>query len=1493
MIKFHRPSFLIAQPGTPPAQRTLLQKIFHKKKDDLSPDERRAMQMDADRSNRKKLFGGWISIERKKPVSIKQKEPVSIEQKKPDLQALTTATVEHLRALASRMRELDAKQKENDQANEAKRIADMQASKSNDEVETRPLDAKANTESLLQFVLEGSEEEIQETGNSDEERSVAGTQQSQEVGNSDEERSVSDTQQSSEQKKTRFKRESPVEALAKTVRRYTMENVEDTPELYRSTSRRVDSIGRAIANEEEKNDMYGEGWRETLTKQNRERIQVANEIVNIFSAAARDGIDLSKVLSNDEIIYLTRAMGMAVAPKSLHVETGVKVEVDAQGKSTEMKVYTGSFDPLKKMASQIAGLRHASQVDRLLERMNSAAGTLDESILNLEAQPPISAKTLLENVEKVLSTLTRIDPAELSRLCNQPGEQGDLAEDRILDSLLSLQAGTTDLHDGMQKALASLQSGGLPATEKRQLEQAARLLEQIQARVVVLVLRNEIAQTLEEKDTLQASSSETDSGDLFEIPIDKPQASLSRIDSDDDLFEIPLTVPPFSAPPVMPSTPPRTSDREISSEDEMQTENDSVTPQDSPERQAPSASTSGPRHRRSFSDFPQSHRRPFSSLRLSTGAAASTQERKDAINEASPKEEKDAHGKAPSKGMTLADYLNITHSPPTPDEMESDNLPRGFGWPLGLEATNPTRPNPRASEAAQLIEDMTAQHPAYTKIESDAPGNWLEDTGISIAANSGHGNDCLILSLLQHATGQYADNGRSLEGEAEELRQELISAGYAAEFENNQMLYADSDGFRELVNRVNTRHPQANMDVRIAVIDSSGRPYFPDNASASNVEDTLPVAARPNPGGNPVAILHQGIHYVALYSEHVSVASDSRPLKASTQSPDNIAQTSDATLAPEQTATTQTQAQEENQLLQKEGQQWVDQALARLKGLSGDLKSRLFKKAYSPQYTYAKSLSSEQRSQLEEVLESQLKGDAGVVDKEEEKAAVEAWLSIQQARLRTHTQEERRRLRNRGREVVRDSLVTMAVPVFAPPMIFLGAADYREHYRAYHNSPHRPEYAAAFDNFMRILGDIYVSEDLKEIIRERLTYHWKKEKTIAPREASLLGEHGIDKLVESNYRSIPPDTIAGRDIARQTRPLGKQMNVCLKLAKRPLLNNPQRFDLEQYADAFSRLLDRLSETTDASHTRTQAGLYEKAADVIEAIQDDAKLRGKVFEAAKEGLGTCHDNVADAFGSVVNEVAIHQLVKDIDAEKIGKNNFLSSIKPQFRLKALEEYVDQLIEDTINKILPKSEKITSKVEEIESRLKEQSPPHVVEKLNKKLNELKEELRPFNIALKNLSEESIETKLLFKTRLKEVLALPNSVPDTMAFSGYSPFQNKDIVTAGHYVRKVEEEGIALRSFLKEFSAWETGLKKLYLDEFAKVEEDFAEEEDKLYGPKAVIPDVDEDPEGAADYAEKAVNLGQRKNQAIQQVIAELTDEQFRRDSEQRHRSKGSSEK
>ena len=69
--------------------------------------------------------------------------------------------------------------------------------------------------------------------------------------------------------------------------------------------------------------------------------------------------------------------------------------------------------------------------------------------------------------------------------------------------------------------------------------------------------------------------------------------------------------------------------------------------------------------------------------------------------------------------------------------------------------------------------------------------------------------------------------------------------------------------------------------------------------------------------------------------------------------------------------------------------------------LSPERETRLFKKSASPQYRYAKGLTAEQRGQLESALEQRFRNPAAPAEARD--SALAMWLSVQQARLRTHT----------------------------------------------------------------------------------------------------------------------------------------------------------------------------------------------------------------------------------------------------------------------------------------------------------------------------------------------------------------------------------------------------------------------------------------------------------------------------------------------------------
>jgi hypothetical protein len=114
---------------------------------------------------------------------------------------------------------------------------------------------------------------------------------------------------------------------------------------------------------------------------------------------------------------------------------------------------------------------------------------------------------------------------------------------------------------------------------------------------------------------------------------------------------------------------------------------------------------------------------------------------------------------------------------------------------------------------------------------------WLADNDIAVIPNSGRGNNCLIISLLQHATGNYADVHHA---KAQEIRS-LI--------EHDGMLHCDNaDEFAVVLALIN-----AEYDVNM-------RPYFVQ-ASKLWTPYMLPET---DIGEDPVMIWHEGNHYEAL-----------------------------------------------------------------------------------------------------------------------------------------------------------------------------------------------------------------------------------------------------------------------------------------------------------------------------------------------------------------------------------------------------------------------------------------------------------------------------------------------------------------------------------------------------------------------------------------------------------------------------------------------------
>lgn len=141
----------------------------------------------------------------------------------------------------------------------------------------------------------------------------------------------------------------------------------------------------------------------------------------------------------------------------------------------------------------------------------------------------------------------------------------------------------------------------------------------------------------------------------------------------------------------------------------------------------------------------------------------------------------------------------------------------------------------RATQA--IAEERERMAKLMPKVES-----WMKARNIAIVPNNGDGLNCLIISLLQHATKDYASQHTEMAGKLRTaVQKKFPDVG-------NNMLYSDDIVFKSLVNFINKKF-DADMNVLIVQPDENGTPVV------------LPF----NPTGkNDVVIIQQGAHYEAV-----------------------------------------------------------------------------------------------------------------------------------------------------------------------------------------------------------------------------------------------------------------------------------------------------------------------------------------------------------------------------------------------------------------------------------------------------------------------------------------------------------------------------------------------------------------------------------------------------------------------------------------------------
>ncbi|MEF2249677.1 MULTISPECIES: NEL domain-containing protein [Ralstonia solanacearum species complex] len=384
----------------------------------------------------------------------------------------------------------------------------------------------------------------------------------------------------------------------------------------------------------------------------------------------------------------------------------------------------------------------------------------------------------------------------------------------------------------------------------------------------------------------------------------------------------------------------------------------------------------------------------------------------------------------------------------------------------------------------------------------------------------------------------------------------------------------------------------------------------------------------------------------------------------------------------------------------------VASAVSDMSELSDARVKRWLKKSASDQYLYAKSLTAAQRGELEQALAHMMRGNTP-----EAKQALTMWLSVQQARLRTHApwhQEVYRRLQ------LNNFIVPHVTVVGMPLAVPLHLEARTEYYR----SMYRPEYAQAFNNFMSVIADSSLTE-IHDAVIARLDYHAHREGTIAMPQLRDLRTHGAEHLAAMGYRvetaAVPPAPGAGAqaifnrledDLALQTATPGKQILLWQAAANgagveyktrrqhwyspwrrsqarsQLRLNEVSAFNTEENAMSFARLLARRQASSEAEPAIDHRKVLHDGLTVIHAIAKDAELRALVFAMAEDALGTCRDKVSEGFAAIVNAVGNHRMAQAVKAGRVGKKALQKWAGQQFRLSALEKEVDAFLQRAVD-------------------------------------------------------------------------------------------------------------------------------------------------------------------------------------------------------------------
>lgn len=215
----------------------------------------------------------------------------------------------------------------------------------------------------------------------------------------------------------------------------------------------------------------------------------------------------------------------------------------------------------------------------------------------------------------------------------------------------------------------------------------------------------------------------------------------------------------------------------------------------------------------------------------------------------------------------LGHSARVTHGDIPAARPEAAFRPR----PAQTPSTAATQQEPAANSALDAQRAMMMGEGRAETLQ------WFEQRGISAAYNSGSGMDCLIISLLQHATGRYDRASEPELAETAARYRAQLAQTYPEIEQGDRMLYDDEPALEALIRTVN-RDYRADMNVQLIAPSAEGPVRF--QASAL--------------GTQPVGIVMFGNHFQAVHRPADAVQEAAEPVSETAADPVSPRETTDA-----------------------------------------------------------------------------------------------------------------------------------------------------------------------------------------------------------------------------------------------------------------------------------------------------------------------------------------------------------------------------------------------------------------------------------------------------------------------------------------------------------------------------------------------------------------------------------------------------------------------